>query len=89
MKLKTILLISLTAIITLTLFQNSEVISMKFLWMDFQISKLWLIAGVFIIGLLVGLLWAGARAEKGTEERELNSQTENDLDEEDKEWLSK
>ena len=57
MKLKTIFTILVTAILTLGLFQNSEVISMKFLWMDFQISKLVLMLVVFIVGLIVGLLW--------------------------------
>lgn len=82
MKPKTIFTILVTAILTLGLFQNSEVISMKFLWMDFQISKLVLMLVIFIVGLIVGLLW-GAPKNK-IEDGEIEN---NVLEDEDKEWL--
>lgn len=83
MKIKLIFIILLTATLTLALFQNSESIAMKFLWMDFQISKLILMVAIFIVGLIVGLLWATPSSK--IEEAE----TENGvLEDEDKDWLS-
>jgi len=61
---------------------------MKFLWLDFNISKLLLIIAVFVIGLIVGLLWGapGLKIENGeTENGEFGT---SELDEEDKEWLN-
>lgn len=83
MKFKTILTILITAILTIAIFQNSEAIAMKFLWMDFQVSKLVLILLSVIIGLIVGLLWAAPKAKNEHEEAE-NAQ----MDEEDRDWLS-
>lgn len=83
MKIKTILTILLTAIITIALFQNSETIFMKFLFFDFQISKLVLIGGVFIVGLIVGLLWAAPKKKVESEEADAS-----DLEESDKDWLN-
>ncbi len=82
MKPKTIFTILVTAILTLGLFQNSEVISMKFLWMDFQISKLVLMLVIFIVGLIVGLLWGAPKLK--SEDGEIENSV---LEDEDKEWL--
>ncbi len=83
MKIKTIFTILLTAIITIALFQNSEPIFMKFLVFDFQISKLVLIGAVFIVGLIVGLLWAAPKSKEEPLEPEAS-----ELDESDKDWLN-
>ncbi len=82
MKFKTVFTIFITAILTIAIFQNSESIAMKFLWMDFQLSKLILMLVLFIVGLIVGLLWA-APTRKMLAEDEENAE----LNEEDKEWL--
>jgi len=83
MKIKTLIIILLTASLTILLFQNSEPIGMKILWMEFQISKLIVIGAVFIVGLIVGLLWASPK--KKLEDGEIENSV---LEEEDKEWLS-
>ena len=83
MKIKTIFTILLTAIITIALFQNSEPIFMKFLLFDFQISKLLLIGAVFLVGLIVGLLWAAPSRKVEPQEAEVS-----DLDQSDKDWLN-
>lgn len=83
MKIKTIFIILLTATLTLALFQNSELIAMKFLWMDFQISKLMLMVAVFVVGLIVGLLWGAPKSK--IEDGEMENSV---LEDEDKEWLS-
>jgi Lipopolysaccharide assembly protein A domain len=83
MKIKTIFTILLTAIITIALFQNSELISVKFLFFDFQISKLVLIGLVFVIGLIVGLLWAAPSKKVEPNEPEVP-----EIDEVDKDWLN-
>ena len=83
MKIKTIFIILLTASLTAIIFQNSEQIGMRILWMDFQISKILVLAGVFIIGLIVGLLWAAPK----TENKEIEPEG-TEMNEEDKKWLS-
>jgi uncharacterized membrane protein YciS (DUF1049 family) len=83
MKIKTIFIILLTATLTLALFQNSEVIAMKFLWMDFQISKLILMVAVFVVGLIVGLIWGAPKMK--IEDEEMGNSV---LEDEDKYWLS-
>lgn len=82
MKIKSIFIILLTATLTLALFQNSEVVALKFLWMDFQVSKLILMVAVFTVGLIVGLLWGAPKLKIE------NSEMENSvLEDEDKDWL--
>lgn len=83
MKIKTIFIILLTASLTAIIFQNSEQIGMRILWMDFQISKILVLAAVFIIGLIVGLLWAAPKKENKEIETEGTA-----INEEDKKWLS-
>ncbi len=83
MKIKTIIIILLTASLTILLFQNSEPVGMKILWMEFQISKLIVIGAVFIVGLIVGLLWAAPKSK--IEDGEMENSV---LEDEDKEWLS-
>jgi uncharacterized membrane protein YciS (DUF1049 family) len=83
MKIKTIFTILLTAIITIALFQNSELISVKFLFFDFQISKLVLIGLVFVVGLIVGLIWAAPSKKVEPIVTDLP-----EMDEVDKDWLN-
>lgn len=84
MKIKSILIILLTASLTLLMIQNSEPISMKFFWQEFQFSKLILILVCFIIGLIVGILIRGFGARKP--EIEIS---DSELSEEDRTWLGK
>ena len=83
MKIKHILLIGVTAILTIILVQNNELMDIQILWMELKISKLLVLGSVFIVGLIVGLLWAA-----GIGKREKDEQNEaNKLSEEDREFL--
>jgi putative membrane protein len=74
MKTKYLIIIALTAILTIILVQNNEPMFIQILWMELKISKLLVLAGVFIVGLIVGLLWAARFSKKETEDR-IRSQT--------------
>ncbi|MFN5705135.1 MAG: hypothetical protein ACK45U_04715, partial [bacterium] len=67
MKTKYLIIIALTAILTIILVQNNEPMFIQILWMELKISKLLVLAGVFIVGLIVGLLWAARFSKKETE----------------------
>ena len=58
MRIKTITVISITALLTIFLMQNTDSVNFSFLWADFRISKLVMMTAVsvtsFIIGVLVG-----------------------------------
>lgn len=83
MKIKHILLIGITAILTIILVRNNEQMDIQILWMQLKISKLLVLGSVFIVGLIVGLLWAAGMAK-----REKDEQNEaNKLSEEDREFL--
>ncbi len=81
MKFKTILTIALTAILTLVLVQNHEPILFKFLWLEFEISKVIALLLFFIAGLIVGLLWASSKSKNVESDA-------SELSEEDREFLS-
>lgn len=85
MKIKHIFIIAITAILTIILVQNNEQMDIQILWMELKISKLVALGAVFIVGLIVGLLWA-ARFKQG----EIQSSTEGEiLSDEDREFLDK
>ncbi len=83
MKTKYLIIIALTAILTIILVQNNEPMFIQILWMELKISKLLVLAGVFIVGLIVGLLWAARFSKKETEDRVEG----NTLSDEDREFL--
>ena len=83
MKIKHIIIIALTAILTTILVQNNEPMFIQILWMRLEISKLVVLGAVFIVGLIVGLLWA---ARLGKKEKEEATEVEL-LSDEDREFL--
>ena len=58
MRIKTIIIILITVLLTVILFENSETIPFKFLWATFLMSKLLVLLFVaaisFVLGVLVG-----------------------------------
>lgn len=58
MRIKTIVIILITILLTIVLVQNSSVVSFKFLWATFWMSKLIMLLFVgaifFVLGVLVG-----------------------------------
>tara|TARA_R110002096_G_scaffold56623_3_gene144426 strand:- start:629 stop:820 length:192 start_codon:yes stop_codon:yes gene_type:complete len=56
MKLKTILAILFATMIVVLSLQNAEVIDVKFLFWKLSISRVLIILGSFVIGVIVGIL---------------------------------
>ncbi len=83
MKFKHLIIIVLTAILTTIFVQNNEPMFIQILWMELKISKLVVLGAVFIVGLIVGLLWA-ARFTKKESEEPIGANT---LSDEDREFL--
>jgi uncharacterized integral membrane protein len=58
MRIKTIVVIGITALLTIVLMQNTDEVDFAFLWASFRISKLVMMTAVsvfaFILGILVG-----------------------------------
>lgn len=92
MRIKTIIIILVTVILTIVLMQNTEPVSFSFLWATFKMSKLVMMAFIgvvtFILGVLVG---RPARVKKlgGTFiEGEHERNNPNTLSDEDKDYIS-
>ncbi len=83
MKTKHLIIIFLTAILTIIFALNNQPISIQILWMELKISKLLVLGSVFIVGLIVGLLWA-ARFNRNENKDRVEGNT---LSDEDREFL--
>ena len=58
MKLKTVILILVSAALGLFAIQNQTNVTLQFLWYSFPITQFVLVLAIFLIGLIVGLLIA-------------------------------
>mgnify|MGYP003648603215 CR=1 FL=1 len=56
MKIKTIIVIVIAVIITIFSLQNSEITEVRFFFWKLTLSKILLILGSFVVGVLVGIL---------------------------------
>ncbi|MFI5138254.1 MAG: LapA family protein [Sphingobacteriales bacterium] len=56
MRIKTIVIILITVLLTVVLMQNKDNVDFSFLWATFRISKLLMLALVAAIGFILGLL---------------------------------
>ena len=56
MRIKTIIIILITILLTVVLMQNTGVVFFKFLWATFPISKLVMLAIMAMFGFVLGLL---------------------------------
>ncbi len=83
MKTKYIFLIVITAIITTIIVQNNDLVFVKVLWTEFEISKLILFGSFFLVGLFVGLFIRRSSKKADEEEKQFNQLTA-----EDEEFLS-
>jgi uncharacterized integral membrane protein len=92
MRIKTIIIILVTVMLTIVLMQNTEPVYFSFLWATFKMSKLVMMAFVgviaFILGVLVGrpsrVKKLGGTFIEGEHERE----NPNTLSDEDKDYIS-
>jgi uncharacterized integral membrane protein len=92
MRIKTIVVILITVMLTIVLMQNTEPVTFSFLWATFRISKLIMMTAVgvvaFILGVLVG---RPSRVKKlgGTYiEGEHQRDDPNTLSDEDKDYIN-
>ena len=56
MKIKTIIVIVIAVIITIFSLQNSEITEVRFFFWKLTLSKILLILGSFVVGVLIGIL---------------------------------
>jgi uncharacterized integral membrane protein len=92
MRIKTIVIILITVLLTVVLMQNRENVNFNFLWATFLISKLvmlLLIGGVaFILGVLVGRPKRVKRLGGDLTDGDLEKGKTNTLSDEDKEYIN-
>lgn len=82
MNIKTILIIVITVLITIVVVQNTDAVSFKVLFWNLDISKLFLVPMLLLIGFLLGLL-----SRKSREKIEAEIKTR-ELSDEDRDYIS-
>jgi uncharacterized integral membrane protein len=92
MRIKTIVVILITVMLTIVLMQNTEPVSFSFLWATFRMSKLVMMTAVsvtaFILGILVGRPSRVKRLGGTFIEGEHQREDPNTLSDEDKEYIN-
>ena len=92
MRIKTIIVILVTAILTIVLVQNNEPVYFSFLWGTFRISKLIMMAAVAVIAFILGVLVGRpSRVKKlGTDftNNDIDKTNSNTLSDEDRDYIS-
>ncbi len=64
MKPKTIIFIILGILILIFLLQNTQIVSVQFLFWNFQMSRIILIALILLVGLILGFIIAEVRRKR-------------------------
>ncbi|MGY3055165.1 putative membrane protein [Pedobacter sp. UYEF25] len=89
---KTIFIIILTVLLTIFLMGNTDAVNFKFLWIDFEMSKLLVIGICVLFGLIIGYILAKPKKTVSSYDRNFDGddQTENksELSDEDREYIS-
>ncbi len=92
MRIKTIIIILITILLTVVLMQNTNPVFFSFLWATFRMSKLVMMAGVGIIGFILGYLMGRPTKVKRLGADFTNSDIDkinpNTLSDEDKDYIS-
>jgi uncharacterized membrane protein len=93
MKLKTVILILVSAALGLFAIQNQTNVTLQFLWYSFPITQFVLVLAIFLIGLIVGLLIAPKSKANSTGKPIENSDAaqmdgDQNLSQEDRDFLS-
>jgi putative membrane protein len=92
MRLKTIFIIIVTVIITVIIMQNADEVLFSLLFWNVYLSKLIVMAGLTLIGFIVGFLVGRPRKNPviyNTTENEVKKQPESDtLSEEDRDYIN-
>lgn len=92
MRIKTIIIIIITVLLTVVLMQNTGRVNFEFLWATFAMSKLVMLAAVAAIGFILGLLVGRPRKAIRLSEDNNNDTTQKDksgtLSTEDKDYIN-
>jgi len=92
MRIKTIIVILVTAILTIVLVQNNEPVYFSFLWATFRISKLIMMTAVAVIAFILGVLVGRPNRVKklGTDftNNDIDKTNTNTLSDEDRDYIS-
>jgi uncharacterized integral membrane protein len=92
MRIKTIIIIVITILLTVVLMQNTERDSLYFLWATFRMSKLLILAIVAIIAFILGYLVGRPKRVKllggDLPDSDQDKNNSNTLSEEDKDYIS-
>ena len=92
MRIKTIIIILITVILTVVLMQNTDNVNFNFLWATFRVSKLVMLGLIaliaFILGVLVGRPKRVKRLGGDFTDDNIDKGKTNTLSDEDKEYLN-
>ena len=92
MRIKTIIIITITVLLTVVLMQNTGRVNFEILWATFAMSKLVMLAAVAAIGFILGLLVGRPRKVIRLSEDNNNDTTPKDktgtLSTEDKDYIN-
>ncbi len=93
MRIKTIIIVLITVILTAVLMQNTDNVNFKFLWANFWVSNLVLLASValiaFILGILVGRPKKVKRLGGDSNDDNTDKGRTNTLSDEDKDYIAR
>ena len=92
MRIKTIIIVLITVILTAVLMQNTDNVNFNFLWATFRVSKLIVLALValiaFILGVLVGRPKRVKRLGGDFDNDDIHKGRPNTLSDEDKDYIN-
>ncbi|MDB4903282.1 MAG: hypothetical protein JWQ63_2563 [Mucilaginibacter sp.] len=92
MSTKTIVAIGITLLLTIVLMQNTDKVDFAFLWANFRISKLVMMAVVSVFSFILGVLAGRPKSAKRFDDENLDNRfgkgNTNTLSEEDKDYIS-
>jgi uncharacterized integral membrane protein len=92
MRIKTMVIIIITVLLTVVIMQNTEDVNFNFLFSTFRISKLIMLTAVavvaFVIGILVGRPGKPKYLKVNDEENEYEKKQSNTLSDEDRDYIS-
>jgi len=92
MRIKTMIIIIITILLTVVIMQNTDDVTFKFLFNKFYISKLVMLLFVAIVGFIIGVLVARPGKPKyipgQVEDADPNKKTSDTLSDEDRDYIS-
>ena len=92
MRIKTMIIIIITVLLTVVIMQNTEEVNFNFLFSTFRISKLLMLTAVtvvaFVIGILVGRPGKPKYLKGNDEQNEYEKKQSNTLSDEDRDYIS-